>query len=433
MKLLSMASIALFSLVAVLPNSQLRASWSTPVNLSTLGSDANSAKVAVNSTGNSVAVWGEFDGSHTLIRSSALPFGGSWSTTVDLSASGYDSFNPALAVNSGGTAVAAWETFDGTNTSIQVSTRSFGGSWTAPVQVSDSGQDATCADVGIDSTGNLTVTWQRSDGTNLIIQAARKSFGGGWSAPVDLSATGQDSFLPVMTVNASGKVVLVWTTFDGANLAIQSGTYASGTGWSSAVTLSGAGQDAVQPQVAINSSGDAVATWARFDGSNFIVQGSTFTFGGSWSTPVNLSATGLDSFLPEVAIDSSGNAVAVWMGSDGTNYLIRSSVLTSGNWSAVVNISVAGGDATNPEISVDSSGNAVALWTRLDGSNFILQSSTLTFGGTAWTIPVDLSGIGQDAVYARVAVDPSGNAIVTWAENVNGYVIQSSSGTNLFH
>jgi hypothetical protein len=37
-------------------------------------------------------------------------------------------------------------------------------------------------------------------------------------------------------------------------------------------TLSGAGQDAFAPQVAVDSGGNAVAVWRRFDGTNFRVQ-----------------------------------------------------------------------------------------------------------------------------------------------------------------
>jgi hypothetical protein len=104
-----------------------------------------------------------------------------------------------------------------------------------------------------------------------------------------------------------------------------------------------------------------------------------------------------------------------------------------GSWSTpTVAISASGQDATCPVVGVDSSGNAVASWTRLDGSNFILQAATLPYGGQLVEQLSDLSGIGQDAISARIAVDPSGNAVVAWMRNGSNYIIQSSSGTSLF-
>ena len=39
-------------------------------------------------------------------------------------------------------------------------------------------------------------------------------------------------------------------------------------------TLSPAGQDASEPQIASDASGDAVAVWRRYDGTNFRIQAS---------------------------------------------------------------------------------------------------------------------------------------------------------------
>jgi hypothetical protein len=53
-----------------------------------------------------------------------------------------------------------------------------------------------------------------------------------------------------------------------------------------------------------NASGKVVAHWTSFDGSNLVVQAATFTAGGGWTTPVTLSATGQDAMMPEVAINT---------------------------------------------------------------------------------------------------------------------------------
>src|SRR3954452_4288525 len=78
------------------------------------------------------------------------------------------------------------------------------------------------------------------------------------------------------------------------------------------VDLSATGQDANAPQVAVDGSGNALAVWQRLDGSNLIVQSSFRPAGGAFAAPVDLSAAGQDTQEPQVAFDGSGNALAVW-------------------------------------------------------------------------------------------------------------------------
>src|SRR4051794_2158565 len=83
------------------------------------------------------------------------------------------------------------------------------------------------------------------------------------------------------------------------------------------VDLSATGQDTHAPQVAFDGSGNALAVWQRLDGINQIVQGSFRPAGGAFAAPVDLSDTGQDAQEPQVAFDGSGNALAVWDRFDG--------------------------------------------------------------------------------------------------------------------
>src|SRR5271169_5936196 len=96
--------------------------------------------------------------------------------------------------------------------------------------------------------------------------------------------------------------------------------------WAPPVDLSLVGQNAQTPQVAIDSAGNATAVWSRSNGSNFIIQASTKPFGGSWQpTPDNISATGQDALNPQITIDPTGNATAIWERFDGSNNIIQAS------------------------------------------------------------------------------------------------------------
>jgi LPXTG-motif cell wall-anchored protein len=75
----------------------------------------------------------------------------------------------------------------------------------------------------------------------------------------------------------------------------------------------------------VSSTGLATAVWRRNNGSNFIIQSSTSQNGGAWSTPVDLSATGGSSGSPQLTVDSTGLATAVWFRDNGSNWIIQSS------------------------------------------------------------------------------------------------------------
>jgi hypothetical protein len=99
-----------------------------------------------------------------------------------------------------------------------------------------------------------------------------------------------------------------------------------------------------------------------------------------WSTPEQLSVfseTGTSSDNPQVAANGSGNAVAVWQQSNGSNSIIRFSQSTDGgaSWSEPTDLSEPGQSAIHPEVAVDASGNAVALWRRSNGEHNITQAS----------------------------------------------------------
>jgi hypothetical protein len=87
----------------------------------------------------------------------------------------------------------------------------------------------------------------------------------------------------------------------------------------SAIDISEAGQDAFEPQVINDASGNVHAVWTRSDGVNFRIQYSTRTAGGDWSTPVNLSDATQSASQPQIDADPSGNLLVVWTRFDGAN------------------------------------------------------------------------------------------------------------------
>ena len=79
-------------------------------------------------------------------------------------------------------------------------------------------------------------------------------------------------------------------------------------------------------------------------------------------------------------MDSSGNTVAVWEQDDGTGSNIYSNRYIAGvGWGTAVLIETDNaGDSYGQQVAVDSNGNAVAVWRQLDGTRYTIFSNEYT-------------------------------------------------------
>jgi hypothetical protein len=165
--------------------------------------------------------------------------------------------------------------------------------------------------------------WIRSNGITDIVQAAARSGGGSWQAPINLSGTGQNASDPQVTVNAQGNAVAVWTRSNGSNDIVQAAARSAAGSWQAPVNLSAAGQNASDPQVGVDGQGDAVAVWTRSNGTNTVVQAAARSGRETWQAPINLSAAGQNAGAPQVAVDGRGDAVAVWRRFNRSNWIAQ--------------------------------------------------------------------------------------------------------------
>lgn len=393
------------------------APWTPPLNVSTIGVDPDSPQVAIDLAGNAVAVWTETDPNSTFIRinSSTAPFGGPWTTPVFISPDGENAADPHVAVDAAGNATAVWDRNVGTNKTIQYATKPFGAAWNGALDLTSTSEIATTPQIAVNASGKAVVVWE-FDGATSIIRAA--TFDGAvWTTSPDLSNSAQNARVPQVGIDAAGNAVAVWTWFDGSNDITQASNF-NGTAWSVTPTdLSAAGQDAEEPQVSVNASGVAVAVWDRLDGANFIVQTKTFN-GSVWSgTTVDISPTGINGFKPDIAIDANGNAAIVWTTSSDT---IEAATLPFGSTSPTLQTLDLGPLANNPHVGINTNGYAVAVWEQTSVPFNYIKGSTLV--GGVWTAPVNIqtNSSSLNLIRSQVAVSPTGRAVAIWLNGTEG-------------
>jgi hypothetical protein len=178
-------------------------------------------------------------------------------------------------------------------------------------------------------------------------------------------------------------VTAIWSSFNVGVYGVQTASRPRGGTWTT-VDLA-QGEIFNTPAIAVDKEGDATAVWQQHEGSGWIVTSASRAAGGAWSEPVALSTPAHDSWDPQVAVDPSGSATALWSrAEEGYGRVIEAARRTAGEWSEPIDLSERG-EAWNPQVAIDSAGNATAAWSRKDGTSWIVQARGLDAAGPVVT------------------------------------------------
>jgi len=210
-------------------------------------------------------------------------------------------------------------------------------------------------------------------------------------------------------------------------------------------------QNQINPQIAMDGNGNAIAVWQQSDGANTQIYMSDYnlTAPNAWTHPTgladNISPDGADAFNPQVAMGrnpaglGSDDAVIVWAQKDTTSpSTAKTQIFMSerrlGGWThpasltANINPEATGAFAfEDPTVAMDDNGNSLIVWRQLDGptlgANFpLLYVSEYRAG---WTHPAnEAASFSQAANEVRhspdVAMGNNGEAIVVWRQYGGG-------------
>lgn len=125
--------------------------------------------------------------------------------------------------------------------------------------------------------------------------------------------------------------------------------------------------DSSGPQVALDPKGNAVAVWRQFDVVRPDIWANRFTPSEGWGDAERIETyDDSGAFQPQVDLDANGNAVPVWLQSDGVGDNVWANRFTpSTGWGFAERIATGdpgAGSAEEPQVDLDSNGNALAVW-----------------------------------------------------------------------
>lgn len=262
-----------------------------------------------------------------------------------------------------------------------------------------------------------------------------------WSSPTTISTIIVNASDPQIVIDSYGNATAAWVE---SNIVKISYRPFSGS-WSVPLQLSTILTTASNPKIALNGNGDVIAVWrenTRYKSTLIPVGGNTSgltifqLLGIIILPPTNilnlftdtLSNTGATNV--DFAVDASGNAVAVWVRST----FIESATYVSGSWSGVSILSAA--NSTNPSVAINNNNKAIAAWNSVVSGADEIVTRTLTVSSNTWATSITaISDIDKFHNYPKVTIDDNGNASMVWYRysflNGNAYLNTQVIGSYL--
>jgi len=332
----------------------------------------------------------------------------------DLSPAGLTASRPAIATDGKGNLVAMWRELEGDSSVIRATARPKGGDWSSEL-ISAPAADMESPALAMDRDGNAVAAWHRSDGGNSVVQAAVRPAGGAWSAPEDLSSV-EDPAFDVRIAAEHGRIGAVWVVLHNRHTLIRSSTRSVDGAWSSPQTIAGPVGNPGAPTIALDDHGGAVAAWRWSNGAYRVVEAASMAPDGTWTTPLVLSGPSRNATPPRLAMDADGQAVAGWIRSDGDWTVAQvASRSPEGSWTRPVTLSKRAGNARNLDLDMTRDGHAIVTW-RQGYPNSNLWSASRPPESAAWgdPSPIAYNWLGAQA---DVTLDEQGNATAVWSSD----------------
>lgn len=383
--------------------------------------DAELPAVAVDASGNAMAVWAELVGARRDVWASRYTPRSGWSTPELIEREPGNAESPDVAIDAAGNAVAVWVQQDGTRYNVWTNRHTSAGWGLAQLLEADDRGDAASPRIATDATGRTLATWAQSDGTRYNVWASLYTAASGWRSPQPLDPVGAYSANNVSSAfDANGNATVIWSQGRWPQLHIWAARYTAQGSWEAPRLIdTGSTGAGVLPQIAANAMGEAIAAWAHWDGTRFSVWANRLTPASGWGTAqlAETSNAG-DASNPQVILDASGVAWAIWRQSDGSRDSIWANRLDpTGGWASPQRVETDNtGNAESPQIAADTAGNTHAVWTQLDGTRHNIWANRHTTA-TGWGSPqlLETQNLG-DARDPTLRVDAAGNALAVWRQ-----------------
>jgi hypothetical protein len=418
--------------------------WHTPAAIETFTpGGASDVQLAVNSLGNALAAWTQSDGARTHVASNAFT-NGAWRAAAYVSSdSRSDSHSPRITLDASGNGFAIWDERPNPGEMSPGSARwSADRGWT-DVRFGEPRQTGPWVlygpQFGGSPDGHAMEVRGYAAGRGAGLPAVRYDLKTGVaSAAVELewdpAPTGPVGFTEPFTALGPGGIA--FTVFghshpqgSGTRAWANISTPANPRGAATALDgVQAEGGDASAPSIAVDATGNAVAVWYRHEVTRFVVLANRYVMGLGWTgeaelqtAPAPMSGTIYENppwwQLAHAAVfDAAGHSCAAWIHTESERDDVWASCYSGSAWSEAKRIDVEGaGDSIAPKLAADGLGNVIAIWTRSDGKTKHVYTNR-SVKDLGWSVAKRLDTSGTDAEGPAIGFDAAGNGFAIWSQ-----------------
>lgn len=397
---------------------------------------AQTPQVAINSNGNAIAIWQEGTGAEVLPQIFARYYSTDfWGPAAALSNPNNTGYNPNIAMDNNGNAIAVWWEYDNTNNTYLVYADPYSsGSWGTAQLLSDDlpiGR-ATNPQIAMDNSGNARAIWNYSDiNISPVYNVSTRSYNFSseiWSATDQLNtnSVNYNEFPQIAMIN-TGTATAVWIESNDLGIYNIYARRYTGSTWipalgSPAINLNySISSTASGPQIAMDDDGNATAVWIENNGGINNIYTARYSH-GSWGTAQNLNNnTGSIASTPQIAMDDLGNAIAVWIESNGGIDNIYTSRYTGGTWGPAESLNNnTASTASSPQIAMADNDTAIAVWVEIYNSQQNIFARQ--YNNNTWGVVTNINNFTfRPSIEPQIAMNASNQAVIVSSENERTY------------
>ena len=260
-----------------------------------------------------------------------------------------------------------------------------------------------------------------------------------WSSPIRLTWNSGDSEEPVVAIGTDDSIHVIWNDYSPGNSEIfYKKSINGGTTWAAAKRLTWTSSYSIQPVIAVDSSNDIHVIWADSASGNYELYYKKSTDGGtSWPASKRLTWTAGSTSQPTIAIDSSDTIHIICLGSPpGTNDIFHKKSTDGGTtWTSLKRLTWTGDYSSLPAFAIAPDDSLHVVWRESVSSNREIYYKKSTNGGTNWAGSKRLTWNPSESNIPDITVDLNNKIHVVWIDDSPGsdevfYKSSTSGGVN---
>jgi hypothetical protein len=250
-----------------------------------------------------------------------------------------------------------------------------------------------------------------------------------WGLPAS-DVSGEGAYAPSVAAGADGTMAVAWLA--GTGIDAQNDTHievavkaAGASGFSAPVTVSAAGEEVNHPRVAVSAAGAVTVAWQRYASGNtptrieYATRGAgASSFAAEGVVGTCDAGSGLQCGVPLPAYGPSGDTTVAWGEDDGfaVTYRVKAATRVAGASSFVAVGGSVGDEIADPaapsDIAYLPDSSVVLLAATLDTVGSTMKVVTRAAGAEKFAAPETVSGADMD--WPELAVSDDGAVAVVW-------------------